>query len=209
MGGSIATGGTGVGGAATGGVATGGVTTGGATTGGATTGGVGGTNVAGGTGGTSGGGAGGSGGDPDNWVNVTVTYDGSITRQLGRIYTLTPSYSAATGAGKIIYQVEDGYTLITIEVRPASSGGGQEVLLLVSDANRSLPARIQGGYYETAATRPFTHVPLASSCVTFTQLELRFGGVIAGSLDCNLLGGNDTTPVPAMASGSFRGVLPQ
>ncbi len=150
-------------------------------------------------------GAGGSNPGGTQSLNLTVTYDGTTTRSLSHCYYCDATYVAANGSGLLRYQVEDGYTIGSLDLRP-SSGGGYEVDLYLSESNRQLPARLQGSYREDPNR---TYVPLGQSCVSFTTLEMRLGGVVDGSMNCVLLGGNDTTPIRAAVTGSFYAVFPQ
>ena len=167
--------------------------TGGATsTGGAT--GTGGTGT--GSGGTSGG---------STHAQFTVTYDGSLTKTLSTCYSCTAAYTAATNTNGAAYNftVDTGITSVSVVVRPAAGGGGNEVAAGLGENNPTVPATLQGTY----ATNP-AYMPVGSSCVTFTTLTVGHGGGMAGSLNCTMSGGNDTTPHTAVVQGTFTATFP-
>jgi hypothetical protein len=203
-------GGTGGGGTSgTGGNVAGGGTAGTSPSGGASTGGssgaTGGTGATGGsvTGGTTG--TGGVAGGNGHQINLTVNYNnGALTRTLTRCYGCNSYYFVASDTAQVGFQVEDGYTQFNLQFEPNTGGTGYRVVVFLIETNMQIPSMYYGTYYEPAYLSATGRIPTADSCVEFTSLDLRAGGSVAGSLsNCAFSGGNATTPVPAVISGSF------
>jgi hypothetical protein len=196
------TGGTGSGGSS----GSGGTTGGGGATGSGGRGGGGGAGGGGGSlggsgGGSSDGGGGSIGGTPDTYANVTVLYNNDVTRHLSNCYGCR-AYTSTDGSGTGSYQMEDGLTIFTVTVKPASGTTGQTVQVYLSENNASLATAYRGAYQV-----PYTDV--ATSCVHFNQLTLQNGGVMDGTLNCLLHGGQSSTnPLPAMMTGTFHAAFP-
>jgi hypothetical protein len=170
-------------------------------TGGAT--GSGGSGGATGAGGTAGTGSGGTAGG-ETTGHFTIMYDGSLTKTLSTCYSCTASYITATNTGGAAYNfsVDTGITSVAITLRPVASGGW-EVAASAGGNNSDVPATLRG----TFATTP-PYVAVASSCVSFTMLNVAHGGGMAGSLNCTMSGGNDTTPHTAVVQGTFTAAFP-
>jgi hypothetical protein len=140
----------------------------------------------------------------------TVVYDGSVTSTLSTCYSCTARYNASTSTATLNYAMTNSSggintTGVGIVIQP-KSGGGQEVYVGLSENNPSLAAQYQGLY--TLGTGTAMYVPLTGSCVTTTQLDLRNGGGVAGSLNCSVVGGSGASPIHATVSGSFSGTFP-
>jgi len=123
---------------------------------------------------------------------------------LSNCYSCTAAYTAATNVSGAAYSftVDTGITSVTVAVRPAA-GGGNEVAAGLGENNPSVPANLQGTYASSPA-----YMPVGSSCVSFTSLTLGHGGGMAGSVNCTMSGGNDTTPHTAVVQGTFAASFP-
>jgi hypothetical protein len=134
----------------------------------------------------------------------TVTFDGTLTKTYSTCYACAANYYATPPPieGALAFDYNTGQSAVDVDARPASSGSGYEVSVGVEDTEPSTPAGIQGTYLSTP-----TWVPMTGSCVTFSQFSLQHGGGMAGTLNCTLTGGNDTTPHTAVVQGSFQGTF--
>jgi hypothetical protein len=152
---------------------------------------------------TGSGGTSGAGGQT-TYGQFTVTYDGTLTKTLSTCYSCTANYSLALGVGGAAYNfaVDTGITTVTVGVKPAASGGN-EVEVGLGEDNPMVSARLRGTYLTTP-----DYVAVGGSCVNFSMVDLSLGGGMAGSLNCTLTGGNDTTPHTAVVQGSFTAVFP-
>jgi hypothetical protein len=196
-GGTINTGGTtGSGGT----INTGGTTGSGGTT---ATGGASGLGGATGSGGTVG--SGGTGGSTATSTGgqLTITYDGTTTNMYSTCYQCTANYYATpTTDGLLHLSYNHGFETVALDARVVSGGSDNEVSVSLGEQNPALPGPIQGTYVQTP-----NFVPVAGSCVNFSQLSLQNGGGMAGTLNCTLTGGDDTTPHTAVVQGSFQGTF--
>jgi hypothetical protein len=134
----------------------------------------------------------------------TVVYSGGPTKNLTTCYFCKAYYfpTPPPAFASLAYGFT-GNTSVDVELRPAATGGGYEVGVFIAERDTALLARFQGDYGP-----PKEWAPLNGSCVTLTQIDLRNGGSVAGSLNCTVSGGSDTTPITATVQGSFQGAFP-
>jgi hypothetical protein len=160
--------------------------------------GTGGMTATGGGPGSGGTGSGGTSGGQTTTGQFTVTYDGSLTKNLSTCGTCLGSYSAPTNSSgaEFVFTVDSGMTTVSMTIMPASSGGNQFSLALL-ESSPAVPADLRAEYVTTPA-----YVPLAGACATFTTLTLGQGGMMAGSLNCTLTS-ETTTPHTAILQGTF------
>ena len=163
------------------------------------TGATGGTTASGGGPGSGGTGSGGTSGGQPTTGQFTVTYDGTLKKTLSTCSSCLGLYSPATNTSGVGYTftVDTGLTTVSMTIRPASSGGN-EISVYLSESNPAVPTTLRGTYVTTPE-----YVAVGSSCATFTALTVGQGGMMAGSLNCTLSGGNDTTPHTAVVQGTF------
>lgn len=139
------------------------------------------------------------------WADSTIVYESTTSRHLTKPwYNTNATYDAQDDYGGVTFGygwtywtliINNDATLGTqpLTIFPTSSAGTYATLI---EQDASLAARLQGVYQ------------IAGGTVTFTQLDVRHGGVVAGTIDAQLAGGNDSSPVPATLSGSFYGEFP-
>ena len=126
-------------------------------------------------------------------------------KTLSTCYSCTIIYqdqTSTTGASFVFTGtggISMGSTSVVMTIRPASSGGN-EISVALSESDPAVPSNLRGSYFTTP-----DYVAAGSSCVSFTTLTLGHGGAMAGSLDCTLSGGGDTTPHTAVVQGTFTG----
>ena len=166
--------------------------------------GTGGAKATGGASGSGGSGNGGTSGGATATGQFTVTYDGSLMKTLSTCYNCLAVYVASSNTVNATYSftVDTGHTTVSMTIRPATAGGN-EISVQFSEGNPTVPTALEGTYL----TSP-QFVPAGSSCATFTTLTESQGGMMAGSLDCTLSGGNDTTPHTAVVRGTFMATFP-
>jgi hypothetical protein len=137
----------------------------------------------------------------------TVTYDGTITKTYfsGCYLCQANFYPTLQNEGALAMSYNGGRSTVSVDARNAKSGGGDELWIGVGDNDPSLPAGVQGDYGFGPGWVPMAGSP--GSCATFTQYSLQRGGTLAGTLNCTLTGGSDTTPHTAVVQGSFQGTF--
>jgi hypothetical protein len=151
-----------------------------------------------------------NGSNNPNVLTGTISYDHmALTRALSTCWWCRTTYFPETNSGQIVFQMETGYNIVSMQIAEnANVSGGFELLLLVAEYNEGVPSPLGGDYEEPAHWDNPAWIPIDQSCVQFTTFEMFTGGTVAGRIGCILWGGSDASfePVEAIADFDFTAV---